>query len=81
MSLFIQIDIDKRDLGGEVAEKLVALCPVDIFALEEGYIVARAEQMDECTLCEICLDITPENSLTIRKKYKDEQLVSRGVKN
>ena len=78
MGVFIQIDIDKSKVTPEIDQALVSVCPVDIFDLEHDQLVVRPEQEDECTLCELCLAIAPMGALTIRKTYKDEQLVSRG---
>jgi NAD-dependent dihydropyrimidine dehydrogenase PreA subunit len=79
MGVFIQIDVDESRLTTEVAERLVSLCPVDIFALHGGQLMVQPEQEDECTLCELCLDVAPAGVVTIHKTYKDEQLVSRGA--
>lgn len=77
MGVFIQISVDEDRLTPERAEQIASLCPVDIFALDgKGVLGVRPEQEDECTLCELCLDAAPAGALTIRKTYKDEQLVS-----
>ena len=78
MGVFIEILLDNRRLASEVRSKLASLCPVDIFRLEGEQLVVRPEQVDECTLCELCLDAAPAGALTIRKNYMNESLVSRG---
>jgi NAD-dependent dihydropyrimidine dehydrogenase PreA subunit len=78
MGTFIQIDIDDSQFTPEVASSVVSLCPVDIFVLDGTRLAVRSEQEDECTLCELCLDGAPVGALSIRKVYKDEQLISRG---
>jgi len=78
MGVFIEISLDNRQLTPELRGKLVSLCPVDIFRLEGERLTARPEQVDECTLCELCLDAAPAGALTIRKNYVNESLVSRG---
>jgi NAD-dependent dihydropyrimidine dehydrogenase PreA subunit len=75
---FINVLIDESRLPAEQASRLPALCPVDIFVLDNGHLRARAEQEDECTLCELCLTAAAPGAITIRKTYKDEALVSRG---
>ena len=51
---------------------------MDIFQLAGEKLTVQAEQEDECTLCELCLDAAPAGAVTIRKTYKDETLASRG---
>jgi NAD-dependent dihydropyrimidine dehydrogenase PreA subunit len=74
---FIQIEIDARKIDPATAQALPPLCPVDIYVVTEGRLIARPEQEDECTLCELCLAAAPAGAVRIRKTYKDEVLVSR----
>lgn len=78
MGVFIEISVDNSYINAELARKLVALCPVDIYALNGEKIIAQPEQEDECTLCQLCLDAAPPGTISIRKTYNDETLVSRG---
>ena len=78
MGTFIQIHVDDSRMGPERATAVASLCPVDIFRLDEGRLVVRPDREDECTLCELCLDSAPAQAITIRKTYKEEQLISRG---
>jgi NAD-dependent dihydropyrimidine dehydrogenase PreA subunit len=75
---FISLKFDKNQISAEVAERLVAVCPVDIFAFEGSQLVIQPQQEDECTLCELCLDEAPASSLVIHKLYGQPPLVSRG---
>ena len=77
MGTFIEVSVDDRDYPRDLRAKLVAACPVDIFALENARVTVRAEQEVECILCEACLDLAPAGTLVIQKRYKDECLVSR----
>ncbi len=79
MGVFIDIALDPKPFSPERARLLVTACPVDIFAVENGQPVVRPDEVDECTLCELCLDIAPAGAIVIRKRYKEEELVSRGV--
>ncbi len=58
MAMFIRVDIDdsvQRDAG--LCKKLASICPVDIFALDgSGRLTTVDENLDECTLCDLCLD-------------------------
>ena len=70
---FIEVEIGDSIKGdGELAKKLEEVCPVNIFkATPEGVDVVR-ENLDECVLCELCLDPLPtarsrsRNSTTAR---------------
>jgi NAD-dependent dihydropyrimidine dehydrogenase PreA subunit len=78
MGVFIQIDLRQGDIPFQAAEQIVSLCPVEIFEISDRRLRLQPEREDECTLCELCLNAAPAGSLTIRKNYKDEVLVSRG---
>ena len=76
MAIFINIACDEQAITPDAARKLAATCPVDIFAVQEpeARLIIRDEQLDECTLCELCLNLAPSGALTIHKLYKDEHL-------
>ena len=78
MGVFLEISLDPSLLRAGDAPRLVSICPVDIFALEAGQLAVRPDEVDECTLCELCLDAAPAGAIAIRKHYKDQVLVSRG---
>jgi NAD-dependent dihydropyrimidine dehydrogenase PreA subunit len=78
MGVFIDIALDPKPFSPDRARLLVSACPVDIYAIEGGEPVVRPGEVDECTLCELCLDVAPSGALVIQKRYKDQQLVSRG---
>jgi Fe-S-cluster-containing hydrogenase component 2 len=79
MGVFINITLDDNIITPDEARMLVSLCPVEIFAMEGDRLVVGPEQVDECTLCELCLNAAPIGAITISKTYKDEKLVSRGA--
>jgi NAD-dependent dihydropyrimidine dehydrogenase PreA subunit len=78
MGLFIAIEVDSKNIPPLTAKAMIPICPVDIYALENKQIIVRPEMEDECTLCELCLEIAPMGMVHIRKIYKGEVLVSRG---
>ena len=80
MGVFINIIYDTDQIEPAMARRLTATCPVDIFAVDSGeHLVIQQDEVDECTLCGLCLKIAPAGALTIQKLYKDEQLVSQGA--
>jgi ferredoxin len=78
MGLFIQVWVAQDQISPALGRSLVALCPVDIFALDGERLRVQPEQEDECTLCELCLNAAPAGAIVIEKLYKPERLVSRG---
>ena len=78
MGTFIRISLEADAFDPALGRSVASACPVDIFEVREGRLVARPDQEDECTLCELCLALAPAGMLTIHKLYKDEELVSRG---
>ena len=67
---FIDVEVDDsiRD-DAELAKKLEAVCPVDIFTAANGRIEAVEENLDECVLCELCIKEAPPGKLRVRKLY------------
>lgn len=78
MSVFIQIILDERHLLPHIREQLVTTCPVNIFALNGSSLQVIEEHQDECTLCELCLQLVPRGGLTINKLYTKQALFARG---
>lgn len=78
MGVFIDITFDENQIRPDVAQSLADACPVDIFDLDGERLMVKPQEVDECTLCELCLKIAPADALIIHKLYKDERLVSRG---
>ena len=71
MGEFIRIIIDQDKCGDLVeSQKWVDVCPVNIFKAQEGRLSVSAENEDECTLCELCLESCPEGAITIQKLYE-----------
>jgi NAD-dependent dihydropyrimidine dehydrogenase PreA subunit len=68
--IFIRVDVEesvRRDAG--LARKLEEACPVDIFAAPDGHVEIVDENLDECVLCELCLDAAPPGSVRVVKLY------------
>ena len=65
--LFIDVEVDDsiRD-DAELAQKLEDVCPVDIFANDEGRVKVVDENLDECVLCELCVKAAPGNVRVIK---------------
>jgi NAD-dependent dihydropyrimidine dehydrogenase PreA subunit len=57
MAMFIRVDIDDSvQQDAELRQRLVEVCPVDIFALDGERVATVEANLDECTLCDLCID-------------------------
>jgi NAD-dependent dihydropyrimidine dehydrogenase PreA subunit len=71
-ALFIDVEVDDEVARSpEYASKLAEACPVDIFAqAAEGSVKIVEENLDECVLCYLCVDATPEGTVRVIKLYE-----------
>jgi NAD-dependent dihydropyrimidine dehydrogenase PreA subunit len=71
-NVFIDVEVDDavaRDT--ELARKLTEVCPVDIFAQQtDGTLEIVQENLDECVLCWLCIDATPEGTVKVIRLYE-----------
>ena len=60
-AMFIEVKVDPRVAGDPaMAKKLTEVCPVNIFAQEkDGTLRIVEENLDECTLCDLCIQAAP----------------------
>ena len=79
MALFIAVDIAPelaRDSAS--AKRLAEVCPVDIFKVgSTGRLEIVEKNLDECTLCDLCLEAAPPGAVKIKKLYGDREVVIR----
>jgi NAD-dependent dihydropyrimidine dehydrogenase PreA subunit len=68
---FIRVDVDdSARADADLARKLEEACPVDIYTVGEGGRVEIVdENLDECVLCELCLDAAPPGAVRVEKLY------------
>ena len=73
---FIGVEVDDAVAAdAELAAKLTEVCPVDIYAQnEDGTLRLVEENLDECVLCELCINATPAGSVKILKLYSGDSL-------
>ena len=73
--VFIDVEIDPAVAGdAELARKLAEVCPVDIFQAGEQGIELVERNLDECVLCQLCLNAAPPGAIKILKLYSGETL-------
>jgi NAD-dependent dihydropyrimidine dehydrogenase PreA subunit len=72
---FIDVELteDARD-DPEVAQKLEDACPVDIFKAANGHTEIVEENLDECVLCELCIQAAPPGAVRVLKLYDGSAL-------
>ncbi len=76
--VFIGVEVEDAVAGDPaVAERLAEVCPVDIFASEDGRVVLVEDNLDECVLCRLCLDATPAGAVRVLKLYDGEAALAR----
>ncbi|MBV9006443.1 MAG: ferredoxin family protein [Solirubrobacterales bacterium] len=69
-ALFIEVEVAPSVAGDrELAAKLAEVCPVDIFRAGEYGIEIVEENLDECVLCELCLNASPPGSIRVVRLY------------
>jgi NAD-dependent dihydropyrimidine dehydrogenase PreA subunit len=68
--IFIEVEVSPEHASDpELAQKLDDACPVDIFKASRGGVSVVHENKDECVLCGLCLDASPESAVTVTKLY------------
>ncbi len=73
--IFIDVEVDdsiRED--AELAKKLEEVCPVDIFTSQNGKVETVPGNLDECVLCELCLDAAPDGTVVVKKLYDGSEL-------
>ncbi len=69
-ALFIDVEVSPEVRGDrELAVKLAEVCPVDIYAAEPDGVKIVEENLDECVLCELCINASPPGTVKVRKLY------------
>jgi NAD-dependent dihydropyrimidine dehydrogenase PreA subunit len=69
-ALFISVEVDSSVAGDpELAKKLEEVCPVDIFHAGSDGVDIVEENLDECVLCELCLNAAPAGTVKVIKLY------------
>jgi len=79
MALFIAVEVDPALASdGASAKKLAEVCPVDIYKVSgSGSVEIVDKNLDECTLCELCLAVGSPGQVKIRKLYDDGAVLER----
>jgi NAD-dependent dihydropyrimidine dehydrogenase PreA subunit len=74
--LFIDVDVDESVRGdAALAKKLEEVCPVDIYKATAAGVEIVQGQLDECVLCELCINAAPPGSVKVLKLYDGTALI------
>jgi NAD-dependent dihydropyrimidine dehydrogenase PreA subunit len=67
---FIDVELtDEARDDAELAKKLEEACPVDIYKAANGHTEVVEENLDECVLCELCIQAAPPGAVRVLKLY------------
>jgi len=77
---FIAVEVDDGlAADAELARRLTEACPVDIFAQHHqagGGLEIVEENLDECVLCRLCLDASPDGAVKVIKLYDNDAVLA-----
>jgi NAD-dependent dihydropyrimidine dehydrogenase PreA subunit len=73
--IFIDVEVsDDVANDEELAAKLEEVCPVDIFADDDGKVAIVRGNLDECVLCNLCVEAAPPGGVVVKKLYDGTEL-------
>ena len=70
--MLIDVAVDQAVANdAALAKKLVEVCPVNIFTqAASGALQIVEENLDECTLCDLCIKAAPAGTVQVIKLYE-----------
>ena len=69
--MFIDVEVDpKAAADAQLAAKLAEVCPVAIFSAEGGRLRIVEENLDECVLCDLCIQAAPKGAVRVVRLYE-----------
>jgi NAD-dependent dihydropyrimidine dehydrogenase PreA subunit len=73
--IFIDVEISAELRNdAELASKLEEVCPVDIYANDDGKVAVVRANLDECVLCNLCVEAAPPGGVVVKKLYDGTEL-------
>jgi NAD-dependent dihydropyrimidine dehydrogenase PreA subunit len=73
--IFIDVEVSEEVAGdADLAAKLEEVCPVDIFRNAGARVEVVEENLDECVLCELCVQAAPPGGVHVKKLYDGTEL-------
>jgi NAD-dependent dihydropyrimidine dehydrogenase PreA subunit len=76
--MFIAVAVDDAAAAdADLARRLTEACPVDIFAQADDSTLELVERnLDECVLCRLCLDASPDGAVKVIKLYDNDAVLA-----
>jgi NAD-dependent dihydropyrimidine dehydrogenase PreA subunit len=76
--MFIAVDVDDAATADtDLARRLTEACPVDIYAqADDGTLELVERNLDECVLCRLCLDASPDGAVKVIKLYDNDAVLA-----
>jgi NAD-dependent dihydropyrimidine dehydrogenase PreA subunit len=72
MGLFVEFEIDQSKFPDLAAKERCAWsCPVDIYTVESGELKLVPENEDECILCDLCVQNSPDGAVKYARTYQE----------
>ena len=69
--LFIDVKVEAAAAkDAALAKKLEEVCPVGIFEAKDTGVEIVESNLDECTLCDLCLEAAPKGAVQVVKLYE-----------
>ncbi len=70
--MFIDVQVDRSVAADTaLAKNLVDVCPVNIFAQDgDGRLRIVEDNLDECVLCDLCVQAAPPGTVRVIKLYE-----------
>ena len=69
--LFIDVVVsDAVKSDAALAKKLEEVCPVSIFRASDAGVEIDESNLDECVLCDLCIEAAPDGKVKIVKLYE-----------
>ncbi len=78
MGMFVVVNI-AREKCPESCTECVAACPVKVFQGTGPAVATLADNEDECTFCDLCLDRCPKGAITISTTYSSKVRTARAT--
>ena len=75
-AMFIKVEMTAKVAADkDLAKKLAEVCPVNIFGTDgDGKATIVEENLDECVLCDLCVQAAPPGGVRVVKLYSGEAL-------
>jgi NAD-dependent dihydropyrimidine dehydrogenase PreA subunit len=76
--MFIAVEVDDAAAADtDLARRLTEVCPVDIYAQADDRTLELVERnLDECVLCRLCLDASPDGAVKVIKLYDRDAVLA-----